>query len=52
MSRPLYALGVLLAVAVGAAEALKSGPAPGTALKTFDVLDVTGPNKDKSVCYI
>jgi hypothetical protein len=54
---PRRVLGALLgAVAlVGAAvagEGLKSGPQPGDRTSAFDVQDVTGPNKGKTLCYV
>ncbi len=30
----------------------KSGLQPGKGLIPFDVLDVTGPNKEKQLCYV
>ena len=34
-----------------AAEKVKSGPQPGDSAGAFNVLDVTGPNKGKKLCY-
>lgn len=34
-----------------AGEPVKSGQAVGEAVGPFDVLDVTGPNKGKTLCY-
>jgi hypothetical protein len=39
-----------LAVAAVAAE-MKSGLGPGMPVPAFDVVDVTGPNKGKQLCY-
>lgn len=43
----------LLIAAAGAASAAKieSGLQPGEAAGAFNVKDVTGPNKGKSLCY-
>jgi hypothetical protein len=52
------ALGLAIAaglIAVGAAaagERLKSGPQAGERTTAFDVQDVTGPNKGKTLCYV
>lgn len=43
---------VALAGAAVAGEALKSGPQPGQKTSAFDVEDVTGPNKGKTLCYV
>src|SRR5262245_8054693 len=48
------AVGVVSIVAVGAClagEAVKSGLKPGEFVSPFDVDDVTGPNKGKTLCY-
>ena len=38
---------------LGAAEkALKSGLQPGDRTSPFQVRDITGPNKGKSLCYV
>lgn len=42
----------LAAGATVAADALKSGPQPGEKTPAFDVLDVSGPNKGKELCYV
>jgi hypothetical protein len=34
-----------------AGDALKSGLKPGEPVATFNVDDVTGPNKGKTLCY-
>jgi hypothetical protein len=39
------------ALALGG-EPLKSGPQVGERVGPFDVLDVTGPNKGKTLCYV
>jgi hypothetical protein len=49
--------GATLALLFGAAVALagdglKSGPQPGDRTGAFDVQDVTGPNKGKTLCYV
>jgi hypothetical protein len=41
----------LLAVSAFAAG-VKSGPQQGTALDPFQVVDVSGPNKGKQLCYV
>jgi hypothetical protein len=49
-----YSLAALATIAsLGAAEkALKSGLQPGDKTSPFDVRDITGPNKGKSLCYV
>jgi hypothetical protein len=45
---------VVSALVVGtafAAEPVKSGLQPGDRTTPFDVQDITGPNKGKSLCY-
>jgi hypothetical protein len=32
-------------------DAVKSGPSLGDSVNPFDVDDVTGPNKGKTLCY-
>ena len=39
------------ATAMTADAKTKSGLQPGDNVGAFNVLDVTGPNKDKKVCY-
>lgn len=46
----MLAVGVLAASAF-AADAVKSGLKPGSSLGAFDVVDVSGPNKGKQLCY-
>ena len=45
------ALVLLIATASLLAAELKSGLQPGDAAGFFNVRDVTGPNKDKTLCY-
>ena len=46
-------LAALAAVAsLSAAEKLTSGLQPGDKTSPFDVRDITGPNKGKSLCYV
>jgi hypothetical protein len=49
-----FSLAALVGVAgLSAAEkALKSGLQPGDKTSPFDVRDITGPNKGKSLCYV
>lgn len=47
----VFALALLVAGAF-AGEPLKSGPQPGDTPSAFDVEDVTGPNKGKTLCYV
>lgn len=42
---------VLLTASVAWAGDLKSGLQPGDSAGAFNVTDVTGPNKGKSLCY-
>lgn len=37
--------------AIHAGDAVKSGLGPGEFVSPFDVDDVTGPNKGKTLCY-
>ena len=39
-------------VAAEAEKALKSGLQPGDKTTPFNTRDITGPNKDKSLCYV
>ncbi|HLQ43724.1 MAG TPA: hypothetical protein VK137_03265 [Planctomycetaceae bacterium] len=45
------ALALLVATASLTAAELKSGLQPGDPAGAFQVKDITGPNKDKSLCY-
>ena len=45
------ALVLLIATASLLAAELKSGLQPGDAAGVFNVRDITGPNKDKTLCY-
>ena len=50
---PLALATALLAPAIAPAIAdQKSGPPLGESAPTFDVNDVTGPNKGKTLCYV
>lgn len=42
---------IVATAGVFAAEKVKSGLQPGDAAGAFNVLDVTGPNKGKKLCY-
>ena len=37
--------------ALHAGDAVKSGLEPGSSVNPFDVEDITGPNKGKTLCY-
>jgi hypothetical protein len=54
MMRTRYALLAVAALAIVSPAAAddKVGPAVGDAAPTFDVEDVTGPNKGKTLCYV
>jgi hypothetical protein len=41
-----------LAVSAIAAEKLQSGLQPGSRPSAFEVVDVSGPNKGKQLCYV
>lgn len=41
-----------LGLATGGEEAISSGPAVGGHTGPFNVQDVTGPQKNKKLCYI
>ncbi len=47
----LSSAALLLATSVFAGEKVKSGLQPGTPAGAFNVLDITGPNKGKKLCY-
>jgi len=47
---PMIAIAVIVAGTVVAAD-LKSGLQVGDSAGAFNVKDVTGPNKGKSLCY-
>lgn len=48
---PCIGLVVIAAGAVAMAESVKSGLACGEHAGAFNVKDITGPNKGKSLCY-
>ncbi|MGV3721482.1 MAG: hypothetical protein ACO1SX_11290 [Actinomycetota bacterium] len=47
----LMAAGVGLAISVAAAEKVQSGPQVGERPPALEMVDVTGPNKGKQLCY-
>jgi hypothetical protein len=52
LKRSLFSLVAVGALAVGAlAASVSSGLKPGSSVSPFDVVDVTGPNKGKQLCY-
>jgi len=48
----VMSVGFVLALVAPAIGGDKSGPPVGEAAPTFDVDDVTGPNKGKTLCYV
>jgi hypothetical protein len=48
---PCIGLVVVAAGAIAMADAVKSGLAVGDHAGAFNVKDITGPNKGKSLCY-
>ncbi len=48
---PSVALAVLAISSVAVAGEVESGLQVGESTKAFNVKDVTGPNKGKSLCY-
>jgi hypothetical protein len=48
----LRAAVVVAAFALPAHAGDKSGPAVGSTVSAFDVHDITGPNKGKTLCYV
>lgn len=48
---PSVALLLMSMSAMATAEELKSGLQPGQGTGAFNVKDITGPNKGKSLCY-
>ena len=53
MSRLILSSAAVIVATAGvfAGEKVKSGPQPGSPATPFNVLDVTGPNKGKKLCY-
>jgi len=51
LSFALAAVGVMATTAL-AADKLESGLKPGASTAAFDVVDVSGPNKGKQLCYV
>jgi len=52
LKRSLFSLVAVGVLAVGAfAASVSSGLKPGNSVAPFDVVDVTGPNKGKQLCY-
>lgn len=45
------AASLVMAGASYAGDLVKSGPSVGESASPFDVEDVTGPNKGRSLCY-
>jgi len=52
LRQPLLVLAVVSALAAHAVGGDTFGPEVGDAAPTFDVEDVTGPNKGKTLCYV
>ena len=50
--RSLVALALVGALAASTSGGDKSGPPVGEQAPTFDVEDLTGPNKGKTLCYV
>jgi hypothetical protein len=48
---PAVMVSALVVGTAFAAESVKSGLQPGDFPTPFDVQDITGPNKGKSLCY-
>jgi hypothetical protein len=48
----VLSVGLVLALMAPAIGDDKSGPPVGEAAPTFDVNDITGPNKGKALCYV
>ena len=48
----LAAAAIVFAVGASAGEKLASGPQAGDHMQAFDVHDVTGPSKGKTLCYV
>lgn len=51
MNRLLVSSACVLIFAAGAAAEVKSGLQPGDRAGAYNVKDITGPNKGKSLCY-
>jgi hypothetical protein len=54
MNKALWASTAVLCTTVGvvwAADELKSGLQVGEATKAYNIRDITGPNKGKTLCY-
>ena len=48
---PVVAVSIVMVGACLAGEPVKSGQAVGELVSPFDVEDITGPNKGKTLCY-
>jgi hypothetical protein len=48
---PAVVASIVVMGACFAGDAVKSGPKVGESVGPFDVDDITGPNKGKTLCY-
>ena len=48
---PVMAVSIIMVGASLAGEPVKSGQAVGDPVSPFDVQDITGPNKGRTLCY-
>ncbi len=48
---PVALVSIALVGTIVAGDAAKSGLKPGDAVSPFEVDDITGPNKGKTLCY-
>ena len=52
LRRALLALALLPAFLLPVFAGDSSGPKVGSAIHKFEVADITGPNKGKTLCYV
>jgi hypothetical protein len=48
---PAVVVSIVMVGTLHAGDAVKSGLEPGSSVNPFDVEDITGPNKGKTLCY-
>ena len=48
---PAVVVSIVMVGTLNAGEAVQSGLKPGESVNPFDVEDITGPNKGKTLCY-
>jgi hypothetical protein len=48
---PAVVVSIVMVGTLHAGDAVQSGLKPGESVNPFDVEDITGPNKGKTLCY-